>query len=216
MTTISPKGMKILIADDHTIVRRGLKQLLLEEYPFAILGEVGDAEALIETVTLQNWDILLCDINMPGRSGIDALQQIKQSVPSLPVLIMSMYPEEQYALRVFKAGAAGYLSKETIHLDLINAIEKVIAGKKFITPSIAEKLFDSLDVKTHKPLHETLSNREYEVFMSLVSGKSSAAIADKLSISSTTVSTYRIRILEKMKMDSNTELIKYAIEFKLI
>jgi two-component system, NarL family, invasion response regulator UvrY len=216
MTTISPKGMKILIADDHTIVRRGLKQLLLEEYPFAILGEVGDAEALIETVTLQNWDILLCDINMPGRSGIDALQQIKQSVPSLPVLIMSMYPEEQYALRVFKAGAAGYLSKETIHLDLINAIEKVIAGKKFITPSIAEKLFDSLDVKTQKPLHETLSNREYEVFMSLVSGKSSAAIADKLSISSTTVSTYRIRILEKMKMDSNTELIKYAIEFKLI
>ncbi|MEY2916377.1 MAG: hypothetical protein RIS73_91 [Bacteroidota bacterium] len=216
MTTISPKGMKILIADDHTIVRRGLKQLLLEEYPFAILGEVGDAEALIETVTLQNWDILLCDINMPGRSGIDALQQIKQSVPTLPVLIMSMYPEEQYALRVFKAGAAGYLSKETIHLDLINAIEKVIAGKKFITASIAEKLFDSLDVKTQKPLHETLSNREYEVFMSLVSGKSSAAIADKLSISSTTVSTYRIRILEKMKMDSNTELIKYAIEFKLI
>jgi two-component system, NarL family, invasion response regulator UvrY len=208
--------MKILIADDHTIVRRGLKQLLLEEYPFAVIEEVGDAEELIKKVILQKWDILISDISMPGRSGIDALHQIKQIAPDLPVLMMSMYPEDQYAVKVLKAGAAGFLGKDTIHIDLINAVEKVMAGKKFITPAIAERLLNSVQTNSSRPLHEALSHREFEVFMLLVQGKSSTDIAEQLVISATTVSTYRGRILEKMKMKSNTELIKYAIELKLI
>lgn len=209
-------ALKILIADDHAIVRRGLKQLLLEEYPSAIIEEAGDAEELIKKVALKKWDLVICDISMPGRSGIDALQQIKQSDPDLPVLIMSMYPEDQYAMRALKAGASGYLGKETIHYNLIKAIEKVLSGKKFITPSIAEKLADMVDEESKKPAHEYFSNREFQVFLLLASGESTSAIAEKLSINTTTVSTYRSRIMEKMKMKSNAELIRYALEKKLI
>src|SRR5687767_804569 len=132
--------MRILIADDHAIVRRGLKQLLLEEYPSAHIEEVGDAETLINRSIQDKWDVVICDLSMPGRSGLDALRQLKQSNPVLPVLIMSMHPEDQYALRVLKAGASGYLGKDSIHSDLIHAIRTVMLGKKFITPSIAEKL----------------------------------------------------------------------------
>jgi two-component system, NarL family, invasion response regulator UvrY len=209
-------SIHILIADDHAIVRRGLKQLLLDEYPFAIIDEAGNAEDLIQKVVQSKWDVVICDINMPGRSGIDALQQIKQAVPDLPVLIMSMYPEDQYALRAFKAGASGYLGKETIHYNLIKAIEKVLSGKKFITPSVAEKLANSVEEDNKKQAHEYLSNREFEVFVLLTSGKPVSEIAEKLSLNTTTVSTYRARILEKMKMKSNAELIRYALEKKLI
>jgi DNA-binding NarL/FixJ family response regulator len=209
-------SIQILIADDHAIVRRGLKQLLLDEYPFAIIDEAGNAEDLIQKVVQSKWDVVICDINMPGRSGIDALQQIKQAVPDLPVLIMSMYPEDQYALRAFKAGASGYLGKETIHYNLVKAIEKVLSGKKFITPSVAEKLANSVEEDNKKLAHEYLSNREFEVFVLLTSGKPVSEIAEKLSLNTTTVSTYRARILEKMKMKSNAELIRYALEKKLI
>lgn len=207
--------IRILIADDHAIVRKGVKQLILEEYPTAILGEAGDTEDLMIKVIAGQWDLVICDLNMPGRSGLDALGEIKKIAPALPVLIMSMHPEEQYAMRALKAKASGYLSKETIHVDLINAINKALSGRKFITHSMAEKLVNAFD-HDNKDLHENLSSRELEVFLSLVSGFTSSDIAKKLSISANTVSTYRSRILEKLKMKSNAELVRYALEKKLI
>ncbi len=210
------KSAHILIADDHAIVRRGIRELLLDEYPSAVIGEVADIEELFQKIKSDKWDVIICDINMPGRSGIEALPQINQAVPGVPVLIMSMYPEDQYALRAFKSGAWGYLGKETIHYNLIKAIEKVLTGKKFITPSIAEKLANSLMEESEKQLHEHLSNREFEVFILLASGKSTSVIAEKLSLNTTTVSTYRTRIMEKMRMKSNAELIRYALEKKMI
>lgn len=208
--------IRVLIADDHAIVRKGLKQLLLEEYPSAKVGEVGDAESLIAKAISEDWDVIVCDMSMPGRSGLDALHQIKQVVPKLPVLIMSMYPEDQYALRVLKAGASGYLGKETIHDEIIKAIQTVMLGKKYITPSIAEKLVTAFDTPEGKLLHEALSDREFDVLKLLASGKSVSDIAEQLSLSVTTVSTYRSRILEKMRMRSNAELTRYALENKLI
>jgi|APDOM4702015248_1054824.scaffolds.fasta_scaffold00311_7 DNA-binding NarL/FixJ family response regulator len=209
--------MRIIIADDHAIVRRGLKLLLLEEYPSATISEVGDAESLVQEVIKNKWDVVICDISMPGRSGLDALSQIKQIEPNLPVLIMSMYPEDQYALRVLKAGASGFLGKETIHDDIIKAIQTVQLGKKFITSSIAEKMTTSLVKNSNNAtLYEKLSDREFDVFKMLSSGKSVSEIAAQFSLSVTTVSTYRSRILEKMGMKSNAELIRYALENKLI
>ncbi len=208
--------IRILIADDHAIVRRGMKQILLEQYPSADVAEAGDAETLVAKVVEGGWDIVITDMNMPGRSGLDALHQIKQIDPSLPVLIMSMYPEDQYALRVIKAGASGYLGKETIHDNLVNAIETVRKGKRFITPSIAEKLADAIDTAKKSEPHELLSDREFDVFKLLANGKSVTDIATQLSLSATTVSTYRSRILEKMQMKSNAELARYAVENKLI
>ena len=208
--------LRIFIADDHAIVRKGLKQLLLEHYPFAEIGEAGNAQTLIAEVMNKEWDVVICDMNMPGRSGLDALQQIKEIAPRLPVLIMSMYPEDQYALRVLKAGASGYLGKETVHDDLVKAIEAVRAGKKFITPAIAEKLADALNINTDRPVYEVLSDREFDVFKLLASGKSVSEIAAQLSLSSTTVSTYRSRIIEKTNLRSNAEFARYAIEHNLI
>nr|WP_294903401.1 response regulator transcription factor [uncultured Lacibacter sp.] len=207
---------KILIADDHAIVRRGLRLLLLEEYPSADIGEAGDAETLVNKIIQQEWDVVICDISMPGRSGLDALSQIKQIAPKLPVLIMSMYPEDQYALRVLKAGAAGYLGKETIHDDIVKAIQTVQLGKKFITPTIAEKLAKAFEVDTTDQLHERLSDREFDVFKMLASGKAVSEIANQFALSVTTVSTYRSRVLEKMGMKSNADLTRYALEKKLI
>lgn len=208
--------IRILIADDHAIVRKGLKQLLLEQYPFATIGEAANAEELITKVIKQEWDVVVCDMSMPGRSGLDALQQIKQLSPKLPVLIMSMHPESQYAIRVIKAGASGYLGKETIHDDLIRAIETVKLGKKFITQSIAEKLADSFNLAPDVVLYKTLSDREFDVFKLLATGKSISDIAAQLSLSATTVSTYRSRVMEKMNMRNNAELTRYAIENGLI
>lgn len=208
--------LKILIADDHAIVRRGLKQILLEEYPSAQVGEVADAESLVTEVVTNEWDIIICDMNMPGRSGLDALSQIKQIAPQIPVLIMSMYPEDQYALRVLKAGASGYLGKETIHEHIIKAIQTVQLGKKFITPAVAEKLADAVREDSEKESHELLSDREFDVFKLLAAGSSVSEIAQQLSLSTTTVSTYRTRILSKMNIRSNAELTRYALERKLI
>jgi DNA-binding NarL/FixJ family response regulator len=204
--------IRILIADDHPVVRRGLKHILLDEYPAAIIEETGNAEHLIAQIMDKEWDVVICDMNMPGRSGLDALLQIKDISPKLPVLIMSMYPEDQYALRVLKAGASGYLGKETIGDDLIKAVEMVIGGRKFITPSIAEKLANALNTNTTLLPHEVLSNREFDVFKLLINGKSISEIATQLSLSSTTVSTYRARIMAKMKMHSIAEITKYAME----
>src|SRR6185436_15699466 len=208
--------LKILIADDHAVVRRGLKQILLEEYPSAIIGEVADAESLLAEVIKDEWSIVITDMNMPGRSGLDALTQIKQIAPHVPVLIMSMYPEDQYALRVLKAGASGYLGKDNIHDDIIRAIQAVQLGKKFITAAVAEKLADSLGEDKAQQLHESLSDREFEVLKLLAGGKAVSDIASQLSLSATTVSTYRARIMEKMNMRTNAELTRYALEKKLI
>jgi len=207
--------LRVLIADDHAIVRKGLRQILLEEYPTAKIEEVGDAETLISKCANEEWDVVISDLNMPGRSGLDALKQLRQANPQLPVLIMSMYPEDQYALRVLKTGASGYLSKESIHDELIPAIQTVLNGRKFITPSIAEILAESLEIKTEQK-HELLSNREFDVLKLLASGKTVSEIAEQLSLSVTTVSTYRSRILEKMKMNSNADLTRYALEKNLI
>jgi DNA-binding NarL/FixJ family response regulator len=210
------KMLNILIADDHAVVRKGLKQILVEEYPSANVGEVADAETLVAQVMNNGWDIVICDMNMPGRSGLDALSQLKQVAPNVPVLIMSMYPEDQYALRVLKAGAAGYLGKETIHDDIIKAVQTVLLGKKFITPTVAERLANAYRDDSGQQPHELLSDREFDVFKLLAAGKAVSEIASQLSLSSTTVSTYRARIIEKMNLRSNAALTRYAIEKGII
>lgn len=208
--------IRVLIADDHAIVRKGLRQLLTEEFPSARVEEVGDAESLINKALQDQWDVVICDLSMPGRSGLDALRQIRQSAPSLPVLIMSMHPEDQYALRVLKAGASGYLNKESIHEELIRAIRTVMMGRKFITPSIAERLAEAFDPDAGQQPHESLSDREFDVFKLIATGKSVSEIAQQLSLSVTTVSTYRARVMDKMKMRSNADLTRYALEKQLI
>lgn len=208
--------IRVLIADDHAIVRKGLRQIITDAYPTSHIGEVNDVESLVSEVMRSEWDLVLTDINMPGRSGVEALHQVKQINPGMPVLIMSMYPEDQYALRVLKGGAAGYLSKETIHEDLIHAIQAILNGRKFITPSIAEKLAGALDSAAHRELHELLSDREFDVLKMIAQGKSVSEIADQFALSATTVSTYRSRILDKMRMKTNADLTRYALEKKLI
>ncbi len=208
--------VRFLIADDHTIVRRGLRQILMEGFPAAYIEEVGDAEDMVKKIIQQEWDVVISDLSMPGRSGLEALQQIKQIQPKLPVLILSIHPEEQYALRVLKAGAAGYLSKDLAPDELVNAVQRVMLGKKYITASIAEKLASVLDNDSDKLPHEYLSDREFSVLKLLASGKSVSDIAESLFLSVTTVSTYRARIMAKMNMKSNADLTLYAIENKLL
>jgi len=207
---------RILIADDHTVVRKGLKQILVEEFPSVHIEEVADAENLIKQVIASTWDVIITDLSMPGRSGLDALQQIKQYYPKLPVLILSVHPEEQYALRVLKAGAAGYLNKDMASEELVNAVHRVLSGRKYISPSVAEKLAVSLDKDGDKLPHEYLSDREFDVLKLIASGNSVSQIAEILSLSSTTVSTYRARIMAKMNLKNNTSLTLYAIENKII
>lgn len=208
--------ISILIADDHAIVRKGLTQLIKDEFPNANIAGVGDSESLISKITEGHWDIVICDLSMPGRSGLDALRQIKQIYPSTPVLIMSMHGEDQYALRVLKAGASGYLGKDSIHEDIIKAIRTVLLGKRFITPGVAEKLAQMLEGDVNQMPHERLSDREFDVFKLLAGGKAVSDIADQLSLSVTTVSTYRARILEKMNLKSNADLTRYALDNNLI
>lgn len=208
--------IRVLIADDHTVVRRGLRQILLEGFPTAQIEEVTDAEELIKRVMQAEWDVVISDLSMPGRSGLEALQQIKQVHPKLPVLILSIHPEEQYAIRVLKAGASGYLSKDSAPDELVNAVQRVLLGKKYITDTIAEKLASVLDQDSNKSPHEYLSDREFSVLKMLAAGKSVSEIAESLFLSVTTVSTYRSRIMTKMNMKSNADLTLYAVEHKLL
>ncbi|MBS1605023.1 MAG: response regulator transcription factor, partial [Bacteroidetes bacterium] len=198
--------LKILIADDHTVVRKGLRQILLEEFLSAEIEEAVDAEELMKKVLKKDWDIVVSDISMPGRSGLEVLQQIKQHYPRLPVLILSIHPEDQYAVRVLKAGASGYLNKDSAPDELVKAVRQVLLGKKYITPSIAERLASLLDQDPDKQPHESLSDREFEVLRLLASGSPVSEIAEKLSLSVTTVSTYRARILAKMNLRNNADL----------
>jgi two-component system invasion response regulator UvrY len=206
--------MRILIADDHSIVRRGLKDILRDEFPFAEITEVGDAADLMLKIIKERWDIVISDLSMPGRTALDVLPEIRQQAPDLPVLILSIYPEEQYAIRVLKAGAAGYLNKDLAPEELINAVRRVVSGRKYITASVAEKLADFSDQP--KPAYEQLSDREFEVMKLLAAGKSVSEIGSLFHLSATTISTYRTRILKKMHMKTNADLIQYAITHQLI
>ena len=208
--------IKILIADDHAVVRRGLKQILAEEPNMAVFGEACNAQEVLKNVREQNWDIVILDITMPDRSGLEVLKELKNIRPKLPVLILSIHPEEQYAVRVLKAGAAGYMTKESAPEELVKAVRKVIKGSKYIRPSLAEKLAFDLETDSEKPLHEALSNREYQVMCMIASGKTVKEIAKKLYLSVKTISTHRARILEKMKMKTNAELTHYAIKNRLV
>ena len=208
--------IKTLIADDHAVVRRGLKQILEETTDIVAGDEAVDSREVLEKVRAKKWDVLLLDITMPGRSGLDILKEIKQLSPKLPVLVLSMHAEEQFASRVLKAGASGYLPKESAPEELVKAIRKVHSGCKYISSSQAEKLVYLLDRGSEKPAHETLSDREYEVLRLIASGKTVTQIAQQLKLSVKTISTYRARILEKMKMQSSAELTHYAIKNRLV
>jgi two-component system, NarL family, invasion response regulator UvrY len=204
--------LRILIADDHTVVRKGLKQVLLEAFKSAEIVEVTDAESLVNEAINGKWDVVITDLSMPGRSGLDALHQIKQQSPKLPVLILSIHPEDQYAIRALKAGAAGYLSKDMASEELVNAVQRVLLGKRYISPAVAEKLAATLDIDDEKKLHEALSDREFDVLRQIAIGKSISDIATMMSLSPTTISTYRSRILSKLGMKTNADLILYALD----
>ena len=208
--------IRILIADDHTVVRKGLRQILAEEFTDAHIEDVPDAEELIMKIIREKWDIVISDLSMPGKSGLDALQHIRQHYPSLPVLILSIHPEEQYAIRVLKAGASGYLSKDAAPDELVNAVKRLLLGKKYITVNMAEKIAEVFNRSAEKKPHEMLSDREFDVFRMIAVGKSISEIADALSLSVNTVSTYRTRIMTKMNMKSNANLTVYALENKLL
>jgi DNA-binding NarL/FixJ family response regulator len=208
--------LRILIADDHAIIRKGLRQILLEAYPSAYIEEVGDAEAAINKTITREWDVIICDLSMPGRNGLEVVQHVKQNFPKLPVLILSIHPEEQYAIRALKAGAAGYLSKDAATEELVKAVQRILQGRKYISASLAEIMASELDQDASKPRHELLSDRELQVFKLIAAGTAVSEIAEKLSLSITTVSTYRARILEKMDIKTNADMTRYALEQKLI
>lgn len=206
----------MLIADDHAVVRQGLKQILSEQPDMQVLGEAGSIPELLDHIRKQRWDIVVLDISMPGRGGLDGLKELKQEQPKLPVLILSIHPEDQFAVRALKAGASGYLTKDSAPEELVQAIRKLLTGRKYISPELAEKLATDLEKDTGRPLHEALSDREFQILCLIASGKSATEIAQKLSLSVKTVSTYRARILEKMNMKTNAELMHYAIKYQLV
>lgn len=208
--------IRILIADDHTIVREGLKQILAETSDMIVASEAVDGLDVIDKASKQNFDVVLLDISMPGRNGLDVLKQLRTDHPRLPVLILSMYSEEQYAMRALRAGAAGYLTKDSASDELILAIRKISSGKKYLGPSLAEKLAVYLEHGEGKPLHEALSDREHQVMCMIASGKAVKEIGAELNLSVKTISTYRARILDKMRMKTNAALTHYVIQNKLI
>jgi len=208
--------MKILITDDHAVVRSGLKQILAEEFKRAEFGEAGSAQEAIDRVWKENWDVVVLDITMPGRSGLEVLKEIKKSRPKLPVLVLSMHPEDQFAVRLLKIGASGYMTKESAPNELVGAVKKVIGGGRYVSPALAEKMASYLAIDVQTPPHERLSDREFLVLRQIASGKTPTIIAKDLGLSVKTISTYRMRILEKMSMSNNAELTHYAIQNNLV
>ena len=208
--------IRILIADDHTLVREGLKQILQIAPDFQVGGEASNGLEVIAAIREKEWDVLLLDMSMPGRNGIELIKQIKEEKPHLPVLVLTMHAEQQYAVRAFKAGAAGYLTKESAAAELVSAVRKVAAGGANVSASMAEKLALNLGVHSEKLPHQRLSDREFDVFRRIVAGQTVSDIADQLSLSVKTVSTHKTRILQKMEMHNQAELIRYAIEHKLM
>lgn len=211
-----PSMIRIIIADDHAIVRAGLKQFLAAEKDMVVTGEAADGMETLACVRTAECDVVLLDISMPGKNGIDTLRQLKRSRPDLPVLILSAYSEEQFAVSLLRAGANGYISKETASEQLVAAIRTVIGGGKYVSPGVAQVLVSDLSGDSDKPPHATLSKREFQIFYRLASGESVSKIAEELFLSVKTVSTYRARILEKMQMSSNANLTYYAVKNKII
>ncbi len=208
--------MRILIADDHTLIREGLRKILVEAFPFADVQDVADSAELLKRAIQEKWDIIISDITMPGYSGIEVLKQIKEHVPLTPVLMLSMHAPEQYAVRSLKAGASGYLTKESAPYELVKAVEQILSGRKYITSEVAEVLAGSIEQNSNQTPHELLSDREFEVFKMIVVGKSISAIGEILSLNVNTISTYRSRIMEKMRLQNNADLVKYAIMNNII
>ncbi|MCH7732546.1 MAG: response regulator transcription factor [Candidatus Marinimicrobia bacterium] len=205
----------ILIVDDHVLLRRGLIKIIDEHFNDVTYGEAGTAAEALEIAGKQKWDIVLLDINLPGRSGLETVKDLKQLDPELPILVISMYPEDQFAIRVIKAGASGYLTKDSAPENLVTALDRVLAGQQYITPSVADLLTKELRSDPRKEPYELLSDREFQVFLLIASGKTVSQIAEELSLSVKTISTYRMHILEKLNMKNNAQLIIYAVRKNL-
>lgn len=208
--------LRVLIADDHAVVRHGLKQLLVEEWKGSVFGEADDGAAALKLVAERPWDVMILDISLPGRNGLEVLKDALDRRADLKVLVLSMHTEEQYAVRALRAGACGYLTKQSAPEELVAAIRKIVSGGKYISPAVAERLATELLSGTDRPRHETLSDREYQVLCLIASGRTTSQIAEQLSLSVQTISTYRARILEKMAMSTNAELTRYAIQNRLV
>lgn len=208
--------IRILIVDDHAILLRGLKEILEREFRDVSIGGAGTAEQALTQLDAENWDLVILDITLPGRSGVDVLRNLKALRPKLPVLVLSMHPEDQYGKRVLKAGASGYMNKESAPEELIKAVRKLLSGGRYVSPTLAETLAVSLGRDDGTPAHERLSDREFEVLRKMASGKTVGQIAQELHLSVPTVSTYRARILEKMGMSNTAELIRYALSHHLV
>ena len=208
--------IRILIADDHAIVRQGLRQIVSETSDMAITGEASSGEEVFELVRKQSADVVLLDLAMPGQGGIDTLRQLKKENPGLPVLILSIYPEDQYAVRALRAGASGYLTKEAAPEELVEAIRKAAQGRKYVSATLAERLALDLESDNQELPHQTLSNREYQVMLMLSSGRTVSEIAEELALSVKTISTNRARLLRKMGMKTNAELTYYAVKQGLV
>jgi DNA-binding NarL/FixJ family response regulator len=208
--------MRILIADDHAVVRRGLKEILADALPGVDFSEAANGDEVLTQLGKTSIGLLVLDISMPGRSGVDVLRDVKHAYPRLPVIILSCQPEEQYAVRCLRAGAAAYINKESAPEELALATKKILSGGRYVSASLAEKLIDNLDEDASKPLHELLSDREFEVMKMIAAGVSLTEIGDRLHVSVKTISTYRARIMEKMQMKSNAEVTRYAMTHTLI
>jgi len=207
--------IKVIIVDDHPVIRRGLKQIIGDEPDMEVVGEAENAGECFSLVRKTDCSLIVLDINLPDRSGFDVLIQLKSEKPDLPILILSVHPEDKFASRLVKAGASGYLMKESAPAELVKAIRKVNSGGKYVSASLAEKLI-SQDVASEKPSHESLSNREFQILCMIAQGKSLKSIADELCVSEKTISSYRSRIMEKMKMSTNSDLTLYASEHHLV
>ena len=207
--------MNFLLVDDHKVVREGLRNILLTVYPASQIVEAASAEELNKILLDQHFDVVISDFSLPGRNGLDVIKQVHAANSKTPVLILSMHPEQQYALRVLKAGASGYINKATGSEELLSAVAKVLSGRKYVTPAVAEQLANDIN-SNRTASHEILSDREFSVFKMIAEGRSLSAIAADLNLSLSTVSTHRTRILKKMDMKSNADLIKYAIEHEIL
>ena len=208
--------IKILIADDHPVVREGLKQIISETYDMVVAAEANNGQEVMDKVAKDDFDVILLDISMPVRNGLDIIEELKAQKPEMNILVLSIHPEKQYAIRVLKLGASGYLTKDSASDELIQAIRKVAKGRKYITSTLAEELAFELENEREKKPHEILSNREFQVLCMIASGKSTKNISEDLYISEKTVSTYKTRIFQKMRMKNDAELIRYAIKENLV